>query len=325
MTSRKHARIGLTLAVAAVLTTALGGCNVQETGKNVGDFFANLFRDEKPDLWRQSIDQNDPAGQRRAIREMSTHRWGQVEPYLKAYATFAKMDTDELVRAEAISALGRARSEAYAHVIIAGLSDPSPKVRLAAAKVLEDLPDPNAAQPLAEAAMSDESADVRATSAWALRHYEQPAVVRALVQCLDDNEFAVRYQAHRSLVLLSGQDLGYEKWDWRVASSGELPERPVRRNAWWDPLDWWGDDEPDVDMHDDEVAAWRPKGAPSDSPWWDPMGMTAARDAPPLDPNAVESPQPKKSNHPWWDFLKIIDSSPQTPEEHDEQWRELDR
>ena len=78
----------------------------------------------------------------------------------------------------------------------------------------------------------------RACCAKALRHYGDDASRKALLACLTDKDFTVRYQAHASLVALTGRDAGWEPEDWAKAAPVTQPTRP-----WWD---WMGatDDKP---------------------------------------------------------------------------------
>ncbi|MFP4053315.1 MAG: HEAT repeat domain-containing protein [Phycisphaerae bacterium] len=228
------------LALMAAMLGGTAGCGDQEREIEFG-WLTNLFRSKKDRLHEKALDKRNPQNRIEAIYEMSEESWGRQEPYLEAYAGFAKEDLYPSVRAAGVTALARSNAREYMPVIIESLNDRSELVRTAGAAALVEMPDPNAITPLTQAAMDDESADVRSTAAEALRHYRDPDAVATLVKCLADPEFAVRYQAHESLVYITGVDRGYETWDWPAESQGHLPKvAPRSERAWWDPWDWWG-------------------------------------------------------------------------------------
>lgn len=189
---------------------------------------------ERRALYDRLTQRENPELRRRTIVEMSTHHWGQADRYARLYAEMVTRDEDPHVRAEAVRALGRCQIAGHVDALGAALSDPDPRVRLAVARVFSEHPRDEAPGLLARAARTDENVDVRSESAWALRHYNDPAVVQTLYECLGDGEFAVRYRAHHALVELAGVDPGPEQWHWQVAAKGELPPRDPAK--WWDPF-----------------------------------------------------------------------------------------
>ncbi len=233
------------LALTAAMLSGSAGCGDKEREVKF-DWLTNLFRSKKTRLHEKALDKRNPQNRIEAIYEMSEESWGQEEPYLEAYAGFAKEDLYPSVRAAGVTALARSEARQYMPVILEALNDRSELVRVAAAAALVKMPDPNAVTPLTQAAMDDESADVRSTAGEGLRHFRGPDAAATLVDWLADPEFAVRYQAHESLVYLTGVDRGYETWDWPAESQGHLPQvAPRSESAWWDPWDWWGTrDEP---------------------------------------------------------------------------------
>ena len=50
----------------------------------------------------------------------------------------------------------------------------------------------------------------------------------------NDEDYAVRREAHESLVELVGIDRGWNRADWQEDMKKRPPHRPAR--AWWDPL-----------------------------------------------------------------------------------------
>ena len=135
-------------------------------------------------------------------------------------------DDDYLVRAVAVRALNRSRDASATPTFIQALNDRSELVRLEAAKALNNLPDPNAGPPLVALVSSPtETMDVRIAAAEALRHYKRIEVARALVAALDDRDFAVAWQARRSLYRMMRTDLGYDQANWLAYITG--PSKPL--------------------------------------------------------------------------------------------------
>jgi HEAT repeat protein len=236
----------VSVLVVFVSTGLLGGCGQEQPRLDV-TWMADLFRSKKSRLHRMAMDTRNPRKRIEAIDEMSREEWGQQGDYVKAYAGFAQNDLYPGVRAAALRALGRSQARQHLPVILDGLTDESPIVRVAAADALVDMPDPNAVVPLTQAALDDEDVHVRSTACEALRYYRHPDGVATLVKALGDNDYAVRYRAHESLVYLTGVDRGHNEWDWPSEAQGRLPKTAPRpEKAWWDPWGWWGTDEPET-------------------------------------------------------------------------------
>jgi len=230
------------LLVALPFLTLLSACSSGGEDLTFQGMVRKMTGPSAKELVAWAFDPNDPDKRREGVIGLSSRDWGLEEPYLKGYAALLKTDEDPLVRAAAARALGRAGEAKYAPAVTRGLLDRDAAVRQDAATALDRVYDANSAMYLRDRAVSDTDQDVRAKCCRALRHHRDAAAVRALADCLDDKEFAVRYQAHRSLVEIVGRDLGYEPYDWADAASGQaLPPKPA---------------------------------APPDRPWWDWMGVT---------------------------------------------------
>jgi hypothetical protein len=194
---------------------------------------------------------NTPA---RAAREMDDpgatpdiHRQGIVDlvtkwnfthrpPYTTRYKQIAETDPNETVRAMAIRALNISRDSTATPIFIAALEDDSEIVRLEAAKALANVPDSNAVpallrrlegkrEPLPGARTgNDESPEVRIAAADALHHYRTLEVARSLVTQLDERNFGVAWESNRSLMVLTGQNFGYDESAWLQYLTG--PQKP---------------------------------------------------------------------------------------------------
>src|SRR5690606_31987782 len=123
-----------------------------------------------------------PDDLRVAILGLTQYDHGREPPYTEAYAQFAQGSRNDLVRAAGVRALNISRDSSATDLFIEKLADPSPKVRLEAAKALANLPDEEAAAPLLGLATSpDEDVDVRIAAVDALRHYRTADLMRSLI------------------------------------------------------------------------------------------------------------------------------------------------
>jgi hypothetical protein len=173
----------------------------------------------------QMEDRYFPDERRVGINHLAERQFGRREPYTDRYIQVAQYDSDWLVRATAVRALNRSREQRAAPVFVKALEDAHPLVRQEAAKALANVPDSNAAAPLARiVANPSEPRDVRIAAADALKHYRTIDVGRALVDTLDSRDFGVAWQSHRSLVRLTGKDLRYDEGAWLSYLTG--PDRP---------------------------------------------------------------------------------------------------
>lgn len=223
-----------------ILLSSVGGCS-DETGRlswdnSFKDAFAGSAGGNPSDM---AMDPNDADKRRLTIVKMSSVPWGLKEPYTKFYAAALAGDRDALVRASAATALGKAGDSNYVDALAAAMNDPSPAVRWDAAIALDKVKGESAVEPLRRHAFDDESADVRAACAKALRHYRSTEVGNTLVKCLDDGSFGVRHRAHATLVELTGQDVGFGSFEWaKLVADGVMTRPPATSKAWYE---WtWG-------------------------------------------------------------------------------------
>jgi len=224
------------IALLVVSVVLLPGCKRMDRTLDWAQ--RKVFGPSPKELVQMAFDPNDADRRREGITRLSKKDWGLGEKYLKGYALLLQTDEDASVRCAAARALGRAGNPKYLPNLVTALrKDPSDAVRWDAAAALADVTDPPAAHALQAAALGDSSADVRAASVKALRNVRDREVLRTMIRCLDDASFTVRYQAHASLVEMTGEDFGYESADWSSATGMELlpvPARPAKTRAWWD-------------------------------------------------------------------------------------------
>jgi HEAT repeat protein len=212
---------------AALLLVVAAGCSKDEGGR------LSLRRTTAEDMAEQMFDLEDPDRRREGILALSEKDYGLREPYLAGYALILESDENPLVRAAAARALGKSQDPNYVPHLAAAMEDPTVVVRWDAAAALDRNPGPGAVDPLMEHAVGDESMDVRAASADALKHYSRAEVISTLRRALGDDEYGVRHRAHQSLVHIVGRDLGHEPEDWTREAVEAKPQADPDR-PWWD-------------------------------------------------------------------------------------------
>jgi HEAT repeat protein len=214
------------LCSSAVLLSFCNGC--QQLGP-VGEFARNTINfmsgNTPVNAALKMQDRYFPDERRQGINHLSDYSFGRQGDYTKRYQQIAQTDSDWLVRATAIRALNRSRDASATPTFIKALSDQNDIVRVEAAKALANIPDNNAIPALAKAvADPSENKDVRVWAADALKNYRTLDAARALAGQLDGREFAVAWQSHNSLILLTGRDLRYDPNAWLQYLTG--PDKP---------------------------------------------------------------------------------------------------
>jgi hypothetical protein len=227
--------------VALVAAAALPACSKDAAGPSSAPamtfdgMMKKIVGPSAKDRVAMAFDPNDADRRREGVLGLSKHDWGLKEPYLKGYDALLRTDKEPLVRAAAARALGKAKDPTYLPSVAKALYDPAEPVRVDSAIALDSLTGEQAVEALRNRAVLDDSQDVRAAAAKALRHYRREDVVRTLMECLTDKAFSVRHQAHASLVEIVGQDLGYQPADWSAVAGRPLagPPKPA---SWWDRM-----------------------------------------------------------------------------------------
>ncbi len=227
---------------AAIGCAVLGGCG----HPSLVGLAKGIFYESNATLGWRAFEAEHADQRREAVIELS-YRWNGLGPAaLRAYARIAKTTIEEpTVRCAALRALGLADADAQPHVddILSALAERhSRHVRWDAAVALNSIPADKAVEDLKKRVLWDpkdpeaeRSPDVRLSCARALRNYRRTDVVAVLAQALEDDEdYAVRHEAHETLVVLVGIDRGWDRADWEPDTRKLPPPRPTR--AWWDPL-----------------------------------------------------------------------------------------
>jgi HEAT repeat protein len=169
-----------------------------------------------------------PDGRREGMAALVTRfDDGKSPVFVSRYRQLAEHDPDYTVRAMAIRALNICRDKSSTPIFVAGLNDENESIRLESAKALANIPDRSAIPALidrlngshpvvdngAKVSIS-ETRDVRIAAADALRHYKELEVEHTLADALGAPEFGIAWQAHQSLVTMTGKDLKYSEGAW---------------------------------------------------------------------------------------------------------------
>ena len=190
----------LALAGAALL----GGCASGDPDTTVlGDLLQDLAPPTPGQAARDAFNVYDPDRRRQSVALLAASPFGGEPPYLRTYRLLID-DPDATVRGAAVKALGAHGEVADADLIIPRLRDDSPFVRWEAAKALQRIHNPAAAQPLMDLLRTDADADARMAAADALGQYAQPAVFDTLVGALTDRNYGVVSAAVNALRTLTG-------------------------------------------------------------------------------------------------------------------------
>ena len=124
---------------------------------------------------------------------------------MKTLETLLK-DGDPLTRIGAIIALAHAQPPGSLALLTGMLRDPDPMVRAEAVRGIVRFHDPSSVAPLSLALSDDVTMEVRRTAARELGLYpDSPAVRKALLDAMADTRVEVAFNAHRSLVRLTGK------------------------------------------------------------------------------------------------------------------------
>ncbi|HSZ57406.1 MAG TPA: HEAT repeat domain-containing protein [Tepidisphaeraceae bacterium] len=175
---------------------------------------------------KMTTDQTSADNRRDGIYKLVGYEFAHRPPYTTRYEQMAQVDPDPTVRAAALRACSIAGDTHATSVLISGLTDKSEMVRLEAAKGLCNLPDANAVTVLLRvSASSDENRDVRIAATDALKYYRTQEVARGLVNSLNNRDFALAFQARRSLIYMTHKDFEFDQGKWLQYFAG--PEKPL--------------------------------------------------------------------------------------------------
>ena len=170
-----------------------------------------------------ALKDDDPDKRYSALAELSKSKSLGEDFAVKALIVIAKTDPNPLVRAIATHNLGKIADQRVAELIVSVMTDTDSRVRTEAAWGLSEISLPalkqsshetKAKQTLQSALATDSDQDVRIHCAAALSKFKEKDVLYTLISALKDKDFAVRYQAKKSLILLTGKTFHTNAQDW---------------------------------------------------------------------------------------------------------------
>jgi hypothetical protein len=170
--------------------------------------------------------QSDDADARyKALVELSKNKKALVSDWsVKAMMIILRTDPSPSVRAQAAHNMGLIADGRVLSPLNEAISDPDPRVRLEASwSLAQCVPSAWDENPkltstirgtLTDAVLKDSSTDVRINSAIVLGNFSNKNVLLTLITALKDTDFAVRYEAERSLIRLTGRTFHYNAVQW---------------------------------------------------------------------------------------------------------------
>ncbi|GAB6165344.1 hypothetical protein JCM19992_13440 [Thermostilla marina] len=129
-------------------------------------------------------------------------------------ARFFQESDDPSIRQDLTKLAAKLVGPDTVQVLRTAARDPDPRVRMAAAEALKDLPIPEATPLLVQLAENDPDSDVRHTAIAALGKRNDPAALQALGSQLKTRDPATQYLAMKSLRQVTGENFGYDARQW---------------------------------------------------------------------------------------------------------------
>ena len=225
------------IMVVAMLITGVAttGCNVTVSDEKhpVNSLLAGFLPKSRHQQWRSLVEKlssPDADLRREGVVMLGTKTFVDMDETIELLTIVAKGDPDEHVRATAVSVLGRIRPDAEetADVVETMAKDRSAVVRRACVLAAKVEPRDWALPILQKRLVDDDDVAVRGHAASALGEYRDRRSVRSLIRALDDYEFEVTYQVRQSLMMLTGEDHGYDRqlWqEWLFATPDQFKEQ----------------------------------------------------------------------------------------------------
>jgi HEAT repeats/PBS lyase HEAT-like repeat len=225
--------------LSAVAISVTGGCGLDLAGGSdlTQESVLSVFSAPDPaQAARWAADPYDPDKRQRGMLLLANAPWGGEPVYLNFYTT-ALEDEDARVRAVACLAFSLHGAPDNVPAILEKLSDPEVVVRRAAALALQRVHNPLAIDPLLKASSprSEDDTETRAAAATALGQYPDPQVIQGLIGSLRDRRLLVNKASLDSLIVLTGQDFGYDVGAW-LQWTGETDDLFAGRGSFVYPV-----------------------------------------------------------------------------------------
>ncbi len=203
----------LTIPVVALLMCFnLSGCSSDQS--SMVDSLLKKFMPPSPaEVAQNAFNVDDPDLRRRSILLLANATWGGDEPYMKMYRLMIN-DPDPMVRSACLVAFSIHGTSNDVSCVLPYVEDESKAVRWEAVKTLQRLHHDDVVPVLTRALVNDPDSDVRMAAANALGQYRKPIVFETLIGALRDRDYGVVLEAEKSLITLTGQNLGTEGKPW---------------------------------------------------------------------------------------------------------------
>lgn len=133
-------------------------------------------------------------------------------------------ESDPMIRAEILRAIGPCASPTAGETLQAGMRDAEDFVRIACCEGWVKHGGPQAVPLLSEAARKDGSHDVRLAALRSLAKIPGLESVAAIAPALEDPDPAMQYRAVQALRELTGKDFGDDANAWREYAQGGTPQ-----------------------------------------------------------------------------------------------------
>ncbi len=223
--------------MAVLILAGAPGCqkNQAEIDSTVNTWIQDMLVKRTPQQRAiEALQAENPDERRKSLRAVVKNDKAGEEWAVKIFASVAENDPDPQVRCMAIKGLRRSADERAVEPLLRVLNykdfprkvrPPSDDVRWDATEVLayvsklRNVPTEHAdwaRRTLIRLVTDDSSRNVRICAARGLGCYRHPDALTALVQALEDRDFAVQYQAENSLERLTGRRHNRDADVWRA-------------------------------------------------------------------------------------------------------------
>ncbi len=250
------------LAIAAIMSA---GCSKTRDGQ-----WFNFERGKTSEQYLDmALESSRPDDRRRGVVGLADGPDATSDWAVKVFDTIARTDRDPMVRTAALRALSKSPASERVPTALAllasaladgeGVRRAPPPVRWAAARLLHlvvrdfafrEVQREEIVGTLIERLPAEQDRKVRLSMIETLGYFPERRVLVALVDALEDEDFAIQHAAEMSLVGLTGVTHDHYPEAWRkwlaetsepFARAGEIPPelRVQRSKPMWDWLEWW--------------------------------------------------------------------------------------